>query len=144
MSRNADRSLSGKSPKIFVLTDKEQTMKRVILATLLLGTSTLATAAEYVKQNGYLEITNHNKSVEFLINSSTPDGSGVCNMEGNASEISASTGQKKRLLWNDSSSQCIAVISELSVGGATVMTKGCEDYCGSSAIGTMDGVYKPK
>lgn len=119
-------------------------MKRVILATLILSTSTLASAAEYVKKNGYLEIKSHKDFAEFSINSSTSDGSGVCNIEGNASAISASTGQKKRWLWNDSLSQCVAVISELSTGGATVMTKGCEDYCGSSATGTMDGVYKPK
>ncbi|MGM7881132.1 hypothetical protein [Pantoea ananatis] len=119
-------------------------MKRVIFATLILSTSTLATAAEYVKHNGYLEIKNHKESAEFSINSSTPDGSGVCNVEGTASAISASTGQKKRWLWNDSLNQCVAVISELLAGGATVMTKGCEDYCGSSAAGTMDGIYKPK
>jgi hypothetical protein len=119
-------------------------MKRVILATLILSTSTLATAAEYVKRNGYLEITNHKGFVEFSINSSTPDGSGVCNMEENASAISTSAGQRKRWLWNDSSSQCVAVISELSTGGATFMTEGCESYCGNSAAGTMDGIYKPK
>ena len=119
-------------------------MKRVILATLILSTSTLASASEYVKKNGYLEIKSHKEFAEFSINSSTSDGSGVCDIEGNASAISASTGQKKRWLWNDSLSQCVAVISELSTGGATVMTKGCEDYCGSSATGTMDGVYKPK
>jgi len=119
-------------------------MRRVILAALILSSSTLATAAEYIKQNGYLEIKNHKESAEFSINSSSPDGSGVCNLEGTASAISANTGQKKRWLWNDSSNQCVAVISELSTGGATVMTKGCEIYCGNSAAGTMDGVYKPK
>lgn len=119
-------------------------MKRVILATLILSTSSVVNAAEYVKQHGYLDITNHKESAAFSLNSSTPDGSGVCNMEGNASAISASTGQKKRWLWNDPSSHCIAVISELSTGGATVMTKGCEDYCGSLATGTMDGMYKLK
>lgn len=55
-------------------------MKRVILATLLLGTSALATAAEYVKPNGSLSLVAGGNGVEFNINAASKDASGICNI----------------------------------------------------------------
>jgi len=59
-------------------------------------------------------------------------------------QIAAGESQKRRWVWNDNTSQCVAVISELNNGKASVMTRGCEDYCGASATGTMDGLFNKK
>ncbi|EPE2498208.1 acyl-CoA dehydrogenase, partial [Escherichia coli] len=39
---------------------------------------------------------------------------------------------------------CVAVISELTNGKASIMTRGCEGYCGASAAGAMDGLFNKK
>ncbi|MFJ5330610.1 acyl-CoA dehydrogenase [Pectobacterium versatile] len=119
-------------------------MKRVILATLLSSTSALATAAEYVKPNAALTLAAGGNGVEFSINAASKDASGICNMEGSAQSISTGENQKHRWLYNDTSSQCVAVISEQKNGKVTVMTKGCEGYCGITAAGAMDGIYRKK
>jgi len=119
-------------------------MKRVILATLLLGTSALATAAEYVKPNGSLSLVAEGNGVEVNINAASKDASGICNMEGSAQSIGAGENQKNRWLYNDTSSQCVAVITEQSNGKIAVMTKGCEGYCGMTAVSAMDGIYRKK
>lgn len=119
-------------------------MKRVILATLLSSTSALATAADYVKPNGTLTLAAGGNEVEFSINAATKDASGICNMEGSAQSISAGENQKHRWVYNDNSSQCVAVISEQNSGKVKVMTKGCEGYCGMTAVGAMDGIYGKK
>ncbi len=62
-------------------------------------------------------------------------------MEGTANQIVAGESQKRRWVWNDNTSQCVAVISELKNGKASVMTRGCEGYCRISAAGTMDGLF---
>ncbi|AXY33869.1 acyl-CoA dehydrogenase [Yersinia pseudotuberculosis] len=119
-------------------------MKRVILATLLLSTSALVTAADYVKPNGALTLAAGGNGVKFSINAASKDASGICNMEGSAQSIGAGENQKHRWVYNDTSSQCVAVISEQNSGKVTVMTKGCEDYCGMTAVGAMDGIYRKK
>ncbi|CNH70370.1 MULTISPECIES: hypothetical protein [Yersinia] len=119
-------------------------MNSVILATLLLSTSALATAAEYVKPNGALTLTAGGNGVEFNINAASQDASGICNMEGSAQSIGAGENQKHRWLYNDKLSQCVAVISEQSNGKIAVMTKGCDGYCGMTAVGAMDGIYGNK
>jgi len=119
-------------------------MKRVILATLLLGTSALATAAEYVKPNGSLSLAAGGNGVEFNINAASKDTSGICNMEGSAQSIGPGKNQKHRWVYNDKSSQCVAVISEQNSGKVAVMTKECEGYCGMTAVGSMDGIYRKK
>ena len=78
------------------------------------------------------------------INASTGDGSGVCNIEGTAQQIAARESQKRRWVWNDNTSQCVAVISELKNGKASVMTRACEGYCGASAAGAMNGLFNKK
>jgi len=119
-------------------------MKRVILITLLLSTSALVTAAEYVKPKGSLSLVAGGNNVEFSINAATKDASGICNMEGLAQSISAGENQKHRWVYNDKSSQCVAVISEQNNGRVTVITKGCEGYCGMTSVGAMDGIYQKK
>ncbi|MGX1958518.1 acyl-CoA dehydrogenase [Serratia proteamaculans] len=119
-------------------------MKRVILATLLLSTSALVTAAEYVKPNGSLSLAAGGNNVEFNINAATKDASGICNMEGSAQSIGTGENQKHRWVYNDKSSQCVAVISEQNNGRVTVITKGCEGYCGMTSVGAMDGIYQKK
>jgi uncharacterized low-complexity protein len=119
-------------------------MKRVILATLLLSASALATAAEYVSPNGSLSLAVGGNGVEFSINAASKDASGICNMDGSAQSIGAGESQKHRWVYNDTSSQCVAVISEQNSGKVAVMTKGCEGYCGMTAVGAMDGIYRKK
>ena len=119
-------------------------MKRVFLATLLLSTSALATATEYVKPDGSLSLAAGGNGIEFSINAATKDASGICNMEGSAQSIGAGENQKQRWVYNDKSSQCVAVISEQNNGRVTVITKGCEGYCGMTSVGAMDGIYQKK
>ena len=119
-------------------------MKRVYLTTLLLSTSALATAPEYVKPEGSLSLAAGGSGIEFSINAATKDASGTCNMEGSAQSIGAGENQKHRWLYNDTSSQCVAVITEQSNGKIAVMTKGCEGYCSMTAVGAMDGIYRKK
>ena len=52
--------------------------------------------------------------------------------------------RKHRWIYNDNSSQCVAVIREQKTGKVTVKTKGCEGYCGISAAGAKDRIYRIK
>lgn len=117
-------------------------MKKIVLTLLLASSSTMAHAGEYVKQNGYLSLSTENGTAEFNINASHGNASGVCNMEGVAERVGAGAGQRNRWVYSDSSSACVAVISELKDGSVNVMTRSCENYCGISAIGSMDGKYR--
>lgn len=119
-------------------------MRRVILAALILSTSALATATEYVKPDGSLSLIAEGSGIEFSINAATKDATGICNMDGSAQSIGIGENQKHRWVYNDNSSQCVAVIGEQNSGKVTVMTKGCEGYCGISAAGSMDGIYQIK
>jgi len=97
-----------------------------------------------VKRNGALSLSTENDTAEFNINASHGNTSGVCNMEGIAERVGAGTGQRNRWVYSDSSSACVAVISELKDGSVNVMTRSCDNYCGVSAVGAMDGKYKKK
>lgn len=119
-------------------------MKKVIVSLLLAASLSMAHAGEYVKRNGDLSLSPGNSAAEFNINASHGNASGVCNMEGVAESIGAGAGQKNRWVYSDSSSACVAVISELKDGTVNVMTRSCENYCGVSAVGSMDGKYKKK
>ena len=118
-------------------------MNRKLLA-LLMAAITLPVAAQYVKPGAVLTLNPGKSNADFNINASTRDGSGVCNMEGTAKQIAAGERQKRRWVWNDNTSECVAVIGELNNGKASVMTRGCEGYCGASAAGAMDGLFKKK
>lgn len=117
-------------------------MKKIVLTFLLASSFTMAHAAEYVKRNGAVSLSTRNDTAEFNINASHGNASGVCNMEGIAERVGAGPGQRNRWVYSDSSSACVAVISELKDGSVNIMTRSCENYCGVSAIGSMDGKYK--
>lgn len=119
-------------------------MKKIVITLLLVSSLPMAHAGEYVKRNGALFLSTGNGSAEFNINSSHGNASGVCNMEGVAESVGAGAGQRNRWVYSDSSSACIAVISELKDGSVNVTTRSCENYCGVSAIGSMDGKYSAK
>jgi len=119
-------------------------MKRIVTALVLTALALPAIAAQYAKPGAVLTLKPMNGNAEFSINASTKDGSGTCNMDGTAQQIAAGENQKRRWIWNDSSSQCVAVLSEMNNGKSSVMTRGCEGYCGASAAGAMDGQYSKK
>ncbi len=119
-------------------------MNRKLLALLMAAITLPVAAAQYVKPGAVLTLNPGKGNAEFSINASTGDGSGVCNMEGTAQQIAAGESQKRRWLWNDNASQCVAIISELNNGKTSVMTHGCEGYCGTSATDAMDGLFNKK
>lgn len=119
-------------------------MNRKLLALLMAAITLPVAAAQYVKPGAVLTLNPEKGNAEFNINASTGDGSGVCNIEGTAQQIAAGESQKRRWLWNDKTSQCVAVISEMNNGKTNFMTRGCEGYCGASAAGTMDGLFNKK
>ncbi|QSW34629.1 acyl-CoA dehydrogenase [Leclercia pneumoniae] len=119
-------------------------MNRKLLALLMAAIALPAAAAQYVKPGAILTVYPGEGKAEFSINASTGDGSGLCNMDGTAQQIAAGENQKRRWMWNDNTSQCVAVISELNNGKTNVMTRGCEGYCGDSATGAMDGQFNKK
>ena len=119
-------------------------MNKKLLVLLMVTIALPAAATQYVKPGAVLTLHPGENNAEFNINSSMGDGSGVCNMDGTAQQIAAGESQKHRWIWNDNTSQCVAVISELNNGKASVMTRGCEAYCGASPTGTIDGLFNKK
>lgn len=119
-------------------------MKRIVTALVLTALAFPTIAAQYAKPGAILMLKPGNGNAEFSINASAKDSSGTCNMDGTAQQIAPGENQKRRWIWNDSSSQCVAVLSELNNGTTSVMTRGCEGYCGASAAGAMDGQYSKK
>ncbi|CAI1908129.1 acyl-CoA dehydrogenase [Serratia quinivorans] len=119
-------------------------MNRKLLALLMAAITLPVAAAQYVKPGAVLTLNPRKGNAEFNINASTGDGSGVCNMEGTAQQIVAGESLKRRWVWNDNASQCVAIISEMNNGKTNVMTRGCEGYCGASATGAMDGLFNKK
>ncbi|HGO6084288.1 TPA: acyl-CoA dehydrogenase [Enterobacter cloacae] len=119
-------------------------MNRIVTALVLTVLTLPAIAAQYAKPGAVLTLKPGNGNAEFSINASAKDGSGTCNMEGTAQQIAAGENQKHRWVWNDNSSQCVAVLSEMINGKTSIMTRGCEGYCGASAAGEMDGQYSKK
>ena len=119
-------------------------MKRIVAALVLTALALPAIAAQYAKPGAVLTLKPGNGNAEFSINASTKDGSGTCNMDGTAQQIAAGEHQKRRWIWNDKTSQCVAVLSEMNNGKTSVMTRGCEGYCGSSATGAMNGLFNKK
>ncbi|HAT7507101.1 acyl-CoA dehydrogenase [Citrobacter braakii] len=119
-------------------------MNRKLLVLLMVAIALPAAAAQYVKPGAVLSLHPGKGNAEFNINASKGDGLGVCNVDGTAQQIAAGESQKRRWVWNDNASQCVAVISELKNGKASVMTRGCEGYCGAPATGAMDGLFNKK
>ncbi|MBI1681504.1 acyl-CoA dehydrogenase [Citrobacter portucalensis] len=119
-------------------------MNRKLLALLMAAITLPVAATQYVKPGAVLTLNPGKSNADFNINASTRDGSGVCNMNGKVQQIAAGENQMHRWVWNDITSQCVAVISELKNGKASVMTRGCEGYCGASTAGAMDGLFNKK
>ncbi|EAO2081606.1 acyl-CoA dehydrogenase [Salmonella enterica] len=119
-------------------------MKRSVSVLLFIVSIPMAHASEYMKRDGALSLFQHDGDVEFNINASHGNTSGVCNMEGIARSVGAGTGQRNRWTYSDPTSACVAVISELNDGSISVMTRSCENYCGVSAEGALDGKYMMK
>lgn len=119
-------------------------MKRIVTALVLIALAFPTIAAQYAKPGAVLTLKPGSGNAEFSINATTKDGSGTCNMEGTAQQIAVGENQKRRWVWNDSSSQCVAVLSEMNNGKTSVMSRGCEGYCGASAAGAIDGQYSKK
>lgn len=141
MWKNADRWHWGKSPKTSVSLNRELNNEQKTAGLIDGNRNATCRSSQYVKPGAVLTLNPGKGNAEFNINASTGDGSGVCNMEGTAQQIAAGENQKRRWVWNDNTSQCVAVISELKNGKASVMTRGCEGYCGASAAGAMDGLF---
>jgi hypothetical protein len=116
-------------------------MKKIISVLFIVSSFHFAHAGEYVKANSYLSLSAKNGFAEFNINASRGEASGVCNMEGVAVSVGAGADQQNRWVYSDSSSTCVAVISELKDRTVNVMTRSCENFCGVSAVGSMDGKY---
>ncbi len=117
-------------------------MKKWIILFILTGGFNFAYADEYIKNNGTLSLSLDRGVATFSINASHGISLGVCNMEGVAREVGVVAGQRNRWVYSDSSSACVMVISESNNGSVNVMTHSCENYCGVSAIGSMDGEYR--
>lgn len=117
-------------------------MKKLILVFILTGGFNFAYADEYIKNNGTLSLSSDNGAATFNINASHSNLSGVCNMEGVARVVGVVAGQRNRWAYSDPTSACVMVISESNNGSVNVMTHSCENYCGVSAIGSMDGEYR--
>ena len=98
-------------------------MNRKLLALFMAAITLPVAAAQYVKPGAVLTLHPGQNNAEFNINASTGDGSGVCNMEGTAQQIAAGESQKRRWVWNDNASECVAVISELTNGKASINKK---------------------
>lgn len=119
-------------------------MNRKAVALILTVIASPVLATQYTKPGAVLTLNPGQNNAEFSISASSKDGSGACNMDGIAEQIAAGDNQKRRWIWNDSSSQCVAVLSEMKNGKTSVMTRGCEGYCGASAVGLMDGLFNNK
>ncbi|WP_035345525.1 MULTISPECIES: hypothetical protein [Dickeya] len=115
---------------------------KIFILTIIISLSVSAYASDYKKRNGVLSLTPEGGYARFNINASYDATSGVCELDGKAMPSVAQQGQRNRWVYNDQSSMCIAVISELRSGAMQVITKDCDSYCGVSAIGAMDGKYK--
>ncbi|WP_252145534.1 acyl-CoA dehydrogenase [Yokenella regensburgei] len=119
-------------------------MKRSVGVLLFVASISMAHASEYVKRNGALSLFLNNGFAEFNINASNGEASGVCYMDGTARVVNTGAGQRNRWVYSDPTSACVAVISELSDGSVNVMTRSCENYCGVSPTGSMDGKYSKR
>ena len=118
-------------------------MKNITIAFILVTSVSLAHAGEYVKRNGILSLSPRGEIAEFNINDSHGDTS-ICEVYGEAISIGAEKGLRNQWVYSDKESMCTVVISEKQNGTMQVITDKCDNYCGVSAIGAMDGKYKKK
>lgn len=103
--------------------------------------SSLANTFVFTKNNNVLSLSPGVEIAEFSINGSHSNTSSLCSIGGMAESVRAGEGQRNRWIYSDSSSACVAMISELKDGTVNVMTRSCENDCGVSAVGSLDGKY---
>ncbi|MBG6246232.1 acyl-CoA dehydrogenase [Candidatus Symbiopectobacterium sp. 'North America'] len=118
-------------------------MKKITIAFILIANLPLAHAGEYVKRNGVLSLSPRGAVAEFNINASHGDTS-ICEIYGEAISIGAEKGLHNQWVYSDKESTYAVVISEHKNGTIQVITDKCDNYCGVSAIGVIDGKYKKK
>ncbi|HAY0423111.1 MULTISPECIES: hypothetical protein [Enterobacteriaceae] len=98
-------------------------------------------ASDFKKTNGILSLYQSENHTHFGINSSYGTTSGVCEIGGELTPIDARKGQRNRWIYSDQSSMCVVLISELENGAMQVISKDCDQHCGVTSIGSIDGTY---
>ena len=116
-------------------------MRRFSIIFIFVTGSSLANNFVFTKNNNVLSLSPGVEIAEFSINGSHSNTSSLCSIGGMAESARAGEGQRNRWIYSDSSSACVAVISELKDGTVNVMTRSCENHCGVSAVGSLDGKY---
>lgn len=116
-------------------------MRRFSIVFIFVTGSSLANTFVFTKNNNVMSLSPRVDIAEFSINGSHDNTSGSCNIGGIAESVRTGEGQRNRWVYSDSSSACVAVISELKDGTVNVTTRSCEKYCGVSAVGSLDGKY---
>ncbi|EEV6029610.1 acyl-CoA dehydrogenase [Escherichia coli] len=114
-------------------------MRRFCIFFIFVTGSSLANSLAFTKNNNVLSLSPGVDFAEFSINGSHSNTSSLCNIGGMAESVRAGEGQRNRWIYSDSSSACVAVISEMKDGAVNIMTRSCEQYCGVS--GSIDGTY---
>lgn len=113
-------------------------LKKVIIfiAAMSINNVYSDTRGEYSKSNAVASIKSSGKVVAFIINSSVDMH--ACEISGAAVMIDA---HRAAYTSNDPKDKCTVL---LTLGGdkLKVTTNSCESYCGLSAQGSMDGLYK--
>lgn len=94
------------------------------------------TANEYSKDNAIASIKASGQAVEFSINSSVDMH--VCEISGTAVMVDA---QRAAYTSSDPEDKCTVLLG-LDGDMLKVTTRSCESYCGLSAQGSLDGLYK--
>ncbi|WP_235514953.1 acyl-CoA dehydrogenase [Erwinia sp. Leaf53] len=119
-------------------------VKKWIVFFLLYFSFSMAHADEYVNSNGELTFLQDHGFAAFHIKSSNASTSSVCNIDALAESVDTAHGQRSRWVYSDSSSACVAIISELKDGSINVITRNCHSYCGNSSFDSMNGKYIKK
>jgi len=98
-------------------------------------------ASDFIKTNGILSVYQKENHILFSINSSLGTTSGVCEIRGELTLINALKEQRNRWVYSDQASMCVVLISELDNGAMQVISKDCDQRCGVTSIGSINGIY---
>lgn len=98
-------------------------------------------ASDFKKINGTLSLYQSKNHTTFSINSSLGTTSGVCEIRGELTLINARKEQRNRWVYSDQASMCVVLISELDNGAMQVISKDCDQRCGVTSIGSINGIY---
>ncbi|EOD9008972.1 acyl-CoA dehydrogenase [Enterobacter hormaechei] len=100
-----------------------------------------AKASDFKKINGILSLYQSENHTTFSISSSLGTTLGVCEIGGELTLIDARKGQRNRWVYSDQASMCVVLISELDNGAMQVISKDCDQHCGVTSIGSINGIY---